>query len=554
MPQSIPYIIPTIDPPKAMQRIDNVVAIPGVTTAVIRFTTPFATVPVVELSRADRIAEQVPNPTFVRFPIFDGLQQVHKVEFDGLEPFTHYEFVIKAAGGLDQALGLAKVTGDLFTATRSAHVFFDTLTILTRANEDMYFNIEVYDGGNDYGILSRFLTDHRFLDGGTYNQPFPTIDLDFAPDSLRFSILGYDEDSPSFPFLDGFEGFAHGPGPDTLLPDVPDGNTYADNDQAIITGIVQTHELGQFATQSAQTIDFNLNSINVRFGYGIHGRIIFQVTDHPETARRRRVADQLRAVIGSATSMTVGHAVAVGGTPGHAHMFSLGPDLTAYRKVIRSGLGQSNWQLVGEQLSGPLTVLGSASGSIDVFAGGEDGLLLHGRLEQPEKSDAKPVWQNLGEIRDHDVLAIRSRDGSAHLFGFDRSGAVCHLTLDPSGANAVRPSGWQTLGGSFTGSLSVTPQEDRFHVFVSDADRGVFYRQWTPLHPDLSNTDWVLLKGFKGPVSSKLGEDGSVFVVGFQSGNPSCFKVLGSPHGWGNDNWIAIPEPNTKTLVLPQLI
>jgi hypothetical protein len=408
MPQSIPYIIPTIDPPKAMQRIGNVVAIPGVTTAIIRFETPFATVPVVELSRVDRIAEQVPNPAFVRFPIFDGLQQVHKVEFDDLEPFTRYEFVIKAAGGLNDTLGLAKVTGDLFTATRSAHVFFDTLTILTRANEDMYFNIEVYDGGNDYGILSRFQTDHRFLDGGTYDQPFPAIDLDFAPDSLRVSILGYDEDSPSFPFLGGFEGFAHGPGPDTLPPDVPDGNTYADNDQAIITGIVQTHELGQFATQSAQTIGFNLNSINVRFGYGIHGRITFQVTDHPETVRRKRVADQLRAVIGSATSMTVGHAVAVG-TPGHAHMFSLGPDQTAYRAIFSPGTRQSAWRLVGEQLSGPLTVLSSASGGIDVFAGGKDGFLLHGRLEQPEDSGAKPVWQRLGEITNHDVLAIRSR-------------------------------------------------------------------------------------------------------------------------------------------------
>jgi len=542
MPQLIPYIIPTIDPPKAMQRIDNIVAIPGVTTAVIRFTTPFATVPVVELSRADRIAEQVPNPTFVRFPIFDGLQQVHKVEFDGLEPLTHYDFVIRAAGAPDDTL--AKVTGDLYTATRSAHVLFDKLVILNRADEDMYFNIELYDGGNDYGILSRFLTDHRFLDGGTYDQPFPNIDLDFAPDSLRFSITGYDEDTPSFP--GGFDGFAHGPGPDTLPPDMPDGNSYADNDSGILTGIVQTHELGQFATQSAQTIDFNLNSFNVRFGYGIHGRIVFQVTDHPETVRRQRVADQIRGAIGTATSMTVGHAVAIG-TPGHAHMFSLGPDQTAYRTILSSGARRSPWRLVGEQLSGPLTVLGSESGSIDVFAGGKDGLLLHGRLEQPENPDAKPVWQSLGEIRNHDVLAIRSRDGSAHLFGFDRSRAICHLMLDPSSANAVRASGWQTLGGSFTGSLSVTPQEDRFHVFVSDADRGVFYRQWTPSHPDRSNTDWLLLKGFKGPVSSKLGEDGSVLVVGFQSGNPSCFKVLSSPHGWGNDNWIAIPEPNTKT-------
>jgi hypothetical protein len=544
----IESLVYTIDPPKAMQRIDNVVAVPGVTTARIKFTTAFATVPIVELSRADRIAEQVPSPTFVRFPIFDGSLQAHGVVFDGLTPLTHYDFVIKAAGGPDDTL--AWVTGDLYTATRSAHVLFDRLVILNRAKEDMYFNIELYDGGNDYGILSRFLTDHRFLDGGTYNQPFPNIDLDFAPDSLRFSITGYDEDTPSFP--GGFTGFAHGPGPDTLSPDVPDGNSYADSDSGILTGIVQTHELGQFA-QGAQTITFNLNSFNTRFGYGIHGRIVFQVTDHPETARRQRVAAQISAAIGSATSMTVGHAAAVG-TPGHAHMFSLGPDQAVYRTALRPGLRQSNWQLVGEQLSGPLTVLSSESGSIDLLAGGKGGFLLHGRLQQPDDPDAKPVWRSLGDVTNHNVLAIRSSDGFAHVFGFDRSRAICHLTVEASGVNAVSASGWQTLGGCFNGSLSVTPQQDRFHVFVSDADRGVFYRQWAPSHLDRSNTDWLLLKGFKGPVSSKLGDDGSLVVVGFQNGNPSCFKVLSSPHGWSGDDWIAIAEPNTKTSILPQLI
>jgi hypothetical protein len=545
----IESLVYTIDPPKAMQRIDNVVTGPGVTTATIKFTTAFATVPIVELSRADRVAEQVPNPTFVRFPLFDGSQQVHGVEFDGLTPLTHYVFVIKAVGG--PADNLAWVTGDLFTATRSARVFFDRLSINIRADADMYFNIEVYDGGNDYGILSRFLTGHRFLEGGTYDQPFPNIDLDFAPDSLRFSITGFDEDSPTLPF-GGFDGFAHGPGPDTLPPsDVPDGNSYADNDSGILTGIVQTHALGQVA-QCPQTITFNLNSFNTRFGYGIHGRIVFQVTDHPETVRRQRLAARI-AAIGSATSMTVGHAAAVG-TPGHAHMFSLGPGQTVYRTILSPRARQSQWRLVGEQLSGPLTVLSSESGSIDLLAGGKGGFLLHGRLQQPDDPDAKPVWRSLGEVINHNVLAVRSSDGSAHLFGFDRSRAICHLTVEASGANAVSTSGWHTLGGCFSGSLSVTPQQDHFHVFVSDAGRGVFYRQWAASHSDRSSTDWLLLNGFKGPVSSKLGDDGSLVVVGFQNGNPSCFKVLSSPHGWGADDWIAIAGPNAKTSILPRLI
>jgi len=122
-------------------------------------------------------------------------------------------------------MGLAKSFGDFFTATRSGQVVFDNLQIVQEADQDMYFNIEAYDGGGNYDILSRFLSGHKFLDRGDYNQPFPDIALGFAPDSIRLSITGYNEDSPTLS-LGGFEGIGHGAGPDTLPPStVPDGNT-----------------------------------------------------------------------------------------------------------------------------------------------------------------------------------------------------------------------------------------------------------------------------------------------------------------------------------------
>jgi len=108
-----------------------------VSSVVIQFNTLFVTVPIVEVSRVYRIAQQVPNPVMAQFPIFGGLREVHRIEFRELEPFTHYQFNIKASGGPDGGMGLAKSFGDFFTATRSGQVVFDNLQIVQEADEDM---------------------------------------------------------------------------------------------------------------------------------------------------------------------------------------------------------------------------------------------------------------------------------------------------------------------------------------------------------------------------------------------------------------------------------
>jgi len=40
-------------------------------------------------------------------------------------------------------------------------------------------------------------------------------------------------------------------------------------------------------------------------------------------------------------------------------------------------------------------------------------------------------------------------------------------------------------------------------------------------------------------------KDGSIFVVGYESGNPMSYKVLTASEGWGREGWIVIdgPEP-----------
>jgi hypothetical protein len=530
--------------PFAMQAISNVSTNAGVSSVVIQFNTLFVTVPIVEVSRVDRIAQQVPKPVMAQFPIFGGLREVHRIEFRELEPFTHYQFNIKASGGPDGGVGLAKSFGDFFTATRSGEVVFDNLQIVQEANQDMYFNIEAYDGGGNYDILSRFLSGHKFLDRGDYNQPFPDIALGFAPDSIRLSITGYNEDSPTLG-LGGFEGFGHGAGPDTLPPPTaPDGNTYYDNDQAIFTGIIQTLELGQFSTPGLQTIPFVLSSINKRFGYDISGRIRYQVKDHPETLRRAHLAEAIRKLSTSTTTMMIGHAVGVGGKHGHSHIFALAPGDTAYRQVREARARDPSWKLVGENIAGPLMVLASDAGPIDLFAAEANGVLRHGHLQKPEDPEAKPVWKPLGDVVKSPVFAIRGDDGAAHVFGFDQSGAVRHIKIGP----ADRRSDWGTLGGTFRGSLSLVAEKDDFHVFVSDQGRGIFYQRWTPTDP--ATSDWLCLTGFKGPISTMRADDGSIFVVGYESGNPASYKVLTASEGWGREGWIMIDGPEPTDVLL----
>lgn len=522
--------------PFAMQAISNVSTNAGVSSVVIQFNTLFATVPIVEVSRVDRITQQVPNPVMVQFPILGGLREVHRIEFRELEPFTHYQFNIKASGGPDGGLGLAKSFGDFFTATRSGQVVFDNLQIFQEADQDMYFNIEAYDGGGNYDILSRFLSDHKFLDRGDYNQPFPDIGLGFAPDSIRLSITGYNEDSP-FPLPGtGFEGFAHGAGPNTLPPSVPDGNTYDDNDQAILTGIVRTLELGQFATPHAQTIPFVLSSLNKRFGYSISGRIKYQVKDHPETLRRAHLAEAIRQLRSATTTTMIGHAIGVAGKHGRSHIFALAPGDTAYRQVREARSRDPSWKLIGENIAGPLTVLASDAGPIDLFAAEANGALRHGYLQKPEDPEAKPVWKPLGDVVKSPAFAIRGDDGVAHVFGLDQSGAVRHIKIGP----ADRPSDWGTLGGTFRGSLSLVSENDGFHVFVSDPGRGIFYQRWTPADP--ATSDWLCLTGFKGPISTMRDDYGSIYVVGYESGNPASYKALTASEGWGREGWIMIDD------------
>ncbi len=537
--------IDRVDSPFAMQRIDDLKVTPGASRVIIQFNTLFATVPVVEVSRVDRQLPQVPNPIFAQFPIFGGLRQVHTIEFRELDSFTQYRFNIKAAGGPDGGVGLTQVFGDFFTGTRSGQILFDRLQIYQRGDRDMYFNIEIYDGTGANHILSRFLTGHRFLDVGQYDQPFPGVNLKFAPDSLRFSITGYNTDK-SFP--SGFGGFAHGPGPETLSSGVADGNRYADNEDAILTGIIQTVELGHFATKTTQTIPFALNSINKRFGYSIEGRVIYQVKDHPKTIERARIAEiRKRAVKSAATTMVgQGLAVAAGGKEGRSQTFALGPDDTAYRQIHDTASGQSSWQQIGEGLSGPLTALGSETARVDLFAAGKNGTLLHAAFENPGDRKIKPVWYAVGDVVDPNVFVLRGVGGSAHVFGLDRSGAIRHLKISATGE---KREPWDTLEGKFAGAICVVAQKDAFHVLVSDPGRGVFYRLWPAKRGDRAKTDWIQLAGFKGPASAILAEDGSLVAVGFEHGNPSAFKVRTASKGWGAAGWTKLKsqEPPRPT-------
>lgn len=145
-----------------------------------------------------------------------------------------------------------------------------------------------------------------------------------------------------------------------------------------------------------------------------------------------------------------------------------------------------------------------------------------------------PVWYAMGDVVDPNIFVLRGADGSAHVFGLDRSGAVRHLKISTAGE---KRGAWDTLEGSFSGAICVVAQKDAFHVLVTDSDRGVFYKLWPAKRSDHGRTDWIQLAGFKGPISATLAEDGSLVAVGFEHGNPSEFKVRTASRGWDGAGW-----------------
>ena len=195
-----------------------------------------------------------------------------------------------------------------------------------------------------------------------------------------------------------------------------------------------------------------------------------------------------------------------------------------------------------------MTALGSETARVDLFAAGKNGTLLHAAFENSEDRKTKPVWYAVGDVVDPNIFALRGAEGSAHVFGLDRSGAIRHLKISATGE---KREPWDTLEGKFAGAICVAAQKDTFHVLVSDPDRGVFYKLWPAKRGDRAKTDWIQLAGFMGPASATLAEDGSLVAVGFEHGNPSAFKVRTTSNGWGAAGWTKLKsqEPPRPTCV-----
>ena len=45
-------------------------------------------------------------------------------------------------------------------------------------------------------------------------------------------------------------------------------------------------------------------------------------------------------------------------------------------------------------------------------------------------------------------------------------------------------------------------------------------------------------------------KDGSIFVVGYESGNPASYKVLTASEKWGREGWIMIDGPEPTDVLL----
>jgi hypothetical protein len=542
-PKRVQSAIDSITSPFAFQEIQNVQTTPGASRVIIEFTTRFPTVPVVEVSRVERIHHQVPNPVLATFPIFGGLRQTHRIEIPGLDPSTWHQFRIKAAGGPEGGAGLAKVFGDFYTASRSARVMFDSLKIFQHADNDMWFRVVLYDWATEsrVGPVLRLPPSGRIHPGrGDLRQPFPSVTLGSRPDDLRIVLYGQNEDD-DWEFGGGFHGFGSMYS-ETLSSNVEDGTTDADNQDYIVMETTRTETLPQFPTPVKQSRPFVLEALAKRFGFTLEGRIETTVMDHPETKRRKQLQKKIHVLPKYAKAMMPGQGATVGGKDGRAHAFAVGPDGSAYRKVDDDKTHRTSWHKIGERLSGPLTVLGSEQGNIDLFAVGDDGALRHARLDRQGDAEWTPQWRRLVDKAASEFVAIRSRDGAAHIFALAENGSVRHLEVPGLGSKRRKPPAWDGLGGQFRGAaIAVANSNGEFHVFLSDPDRGVFARRWSRGDANASERAWQPLPGFKGHLAAETFEDGSI-AVGFANGDPSVYARFSSRKGWDKKGWIAIAK------------
>jgi hypothetical protein len=499
-----------------IQRIKNLTVIPRVQTAQILFQTTQPTIPIVEaLEEADPSGQGKMDLVDVKFPIFSPLVKDHNIQLGSatkrLPQGTRMLARVTAPPTMFKEINPKSAVEQAWFSTlnRRATVSIDEIIIRVDGDPggsgEMSFGLRFYDGETGQPLTSAEFVgqDNNAYDGKVIPVNRRQV-IRVAPDQLVLYACGTDWDSIDIPWP-GQSFSLKGIVPPPVLPEAP---RKGEDDFAQWAEGLDTVNLPTFPTDNfrvTRQLDSLWGAVSFHVKYTVSCRVWSRFEDQMIIPAPKTMA--LKAVVAAAGEVAGARTEA-----GHVHLMTTTPtgDLL-YRHVAplsRDGR-QSEWRPIGSAPSEYLTVHTGSDGTIHLFSPDRAGMVCHRSFSAGDAPSPDDRWERLGGDVSGPVRAA-TVGRSIELFALGRDGTLLHRRLDDDG------DAWENLGRCPGGLVDVIASRDTVHVFAADACGRVSHKhrtdgRWLP-----SRRDWTGLGGgFGGPIVAATDEHGTVAVVAF---------------------------------------
>ena len=520
------------------QAITDLSVAAGADTVRVSFRTVQPTIPTVTVTTDDG------NQVAAWLPLIGGLQTQHEVTLGQNVPLdqeTHHNLKITAFGttSLGKHVDLV-VTRSFTTGFRKVTLSFDKIKVRKDGDPAGAGEFEFYFYAGDAGD-GVWLATETWGEGDISDDDPPvdinrTIVIDHAPRSVYAIVLGVDQDFDVIPYP--------GEGLPEYRPAVEfqgEGSWWAssyDYDSAWVTKVFPIRDVF-----GAALTTFEMSTGDFGVAFTVEAHIIVEGRPGTSSATRKVRRASPFGLSKHAVVTAPGAFAAVGSGDGNGQVVGLGADGAVYSKAAGSdGNGSRNegWTRVADGVTGPMTVLASARGRIDLFALDGDGRLSGATVARGQPSRR---WRDLGGQLVEPVTALTSEGGAIELFGLGEDGVVLHRSL-ARGARNSKQDAWERIGEGVSGSVQAFPlRNGGLAVFALGADGTVLLkrrgpRRWQPgggQWQSLGRTSGVRLLVEQldgdGLGLATVGDDGSLEVLlwrDFPAGEPGKWKKHGT--------------------------
>ena len=520
------------------QTITDLSVAAGADTVRVSFKTVQPTIPTVTVTTDDG------TQVAAWLPLIGGLQTQHEVTLGQNVPLdqeTHYHVRISAFGttSLGKHVDVV-VTRTFTTGFRKVTLSFDKINVRKDGDPAGAGEFEYYFHVGDAGAGTLLVWDtwgeRDISDDDPPVDVNKVIVLDHAPRSVYAIVLGVDEDFDVIPYP--------GEGLPEYYPKVEfqgEGSWWAssyDYDSAWVTRVFPIRDVF-----GAALTTFEMSTGDFGVAFTVDGHIIVEGRPGTTSATRKVRRASPYGLSTHAVVTAPGAFGAVGAGDGNGQVVGLGADGAVYSKAVganENGSRNEGWTRVAEGVAGPMTVLASARGRVDLFALDADGRLSGATVARGRPSKR---WRDLGGRFVEPVAAVTVEGGAIELFGLGEGGVVLNRSLAP-GERSSKQDDWERIGEGVSGSLQAFPlRNGGLAVFALGEDGTVLHkrrgpRRWQPggaQWQSLGRTSGVRLLAEQldgdGLGLATVGDDGSLEVLlwrDFPNGEPGRWKKHGT--------------------------